>query len=275
MKVDKAEIEAIQTLAREAGEKILTVYHSDDFDVEAKGDGSPLTRADRLAHEHIVAGLAELTPEIPILSEESESSDYDLRKDWDVFWLVDPLDGTKEFIKRNDEFTVNIALIVDRVPVFGVVVAPVLGTCYCGGAEYGGWLVDRDGKHRTLQVRIYSGGTATVIASRSHRGLAVDAFLAALTASEQEPEVRSMGSSLKICLVAEGVADVYPRLGPTSEWDTAAAHAVVLGAGGNVTDAAGDPLRYNKPSILNPWFIVSGGGGYHWSQLVPQTEDGE
>jgi 3'(2'), 5'-bisphosphate nucleotidase len=273
MKVDKAQMDAIQELAREAGEQILTVYHSGDFDVEAKGDGSPLTRADRLAHEHIVAGLARITPEIPILSEESESSAYDVRKDWNVFWLVDPLDGTKEFIKRNDEFTVNIALIVGGEPVFGVVVAPVPGTCYCGGLEYGAWLTDRSGECRPLRVRQYSGGMATVIASRSHRGAAVDAFLTALTASEQEPEVRSMGSSLKICLVAEGVADVYPRLGPTSEWDTAAAHAVVLGAGGKVTDAAGEPLRYNKPSILNPWFLVCGSGGYDWCQLVPAGQD--
>lgn len=271
MKLDDSLIRSVTDLAWRAGDEILSVYDSDDFDVEAKGDGSPLTRADRRAHESIVAGLQRLTPDIPVLSEESESTDYELRRGWDVFWLVDPLDGTKEFLKRNGEFTVNVALIVDRGPAFGVVVAPVLEKSYVGGPEYGSRIAERGGSGSELRVRDYRGGTAAVVASRSHRGEAVDAFIAALSAREAEPEVKSMGSSLKICLVSEGAADVYPRLGPTCEWDTAAAHAVVLGAGGQVIDTSGSPLRYNKESILNPWFLVCGGGDYPWSDLVPES----
>ena len=267
MLLNETQIQALEELATSAGDRILEVYNSDDFDVEAKGDGSPLTKADRLSHQHIVAGLEALTPDIPILSEESDSSDYAIRKDWPTFWLVDPLDGTKEFIKRNGEFTVNIALIEDGVPVFGVVQAPVLGTCYVGGSAYGAWCV-QDGNKREMKVKQYSGGTAVVVASRSHRGEAVDVFIAALVGREGEPEVRSMGSSLKICLVAAGEADIYPRLGPTCEWDTAAAHAVVLGAGGTITDQTGAPMQYNKPDILNPWFLVSGGGEFPWPELV-------
>lgn len=258
----------VQQLARSAGSDIMTVYESDDFDVEAKGDGSPLTRADRLAHEKIVEGLSRITPEIPVLSEESDDVDYERRRDWTTFWLVDPLDGTKEFIKRNGEFTVNIALIHRETPVFGVVYAPVLDRCYYGGTAYGTQLLAADGTTSVCQATAYEGGKATVVASRSHRGEAVDAFIERLTLDEEAPEVRSMGSSLKICLVAEGAADIYPRLGPTCEWDTAAAHAVVLGAGGKVTDTSGEPLRYNKEDILNPWFLVSGRGDYNWPALL-------
>lgn len=267
-RLSQAEVTAVQELAQRAGQQILTVYDSDDFDIEAKGDGSPLTRADRFAHETIVAGLRQLTPDIPILSEESEGVTYETRKEWSTFWLVDPLDGTKEFIKRNGEFTVNIALIEDHVPTFGVVFAPVLGRSYVGGSQYGATLTDAEGNRNELATTAYTGGKATVVASRSHRGEAVDAFIAALSEREETPDVNSMGSSLKICLVAEGVADIYPRLGPTCEWDTAAAHAVVLGAGGDVTDTNGSPLQYNKEDILNPWFLVFGSGGYDWPSLA-------
>jgi len=267
-RLSQVQIDLVQELAQRAGQEILTVYESDDFDVEAKGDGSPLTRADKLAHDTIVAGLQQLTPDIPVLSEESEGVTYEIRKDWESFWLVDPLDGTKEFIKRNGEFTVNIALIDNHMPAFGVVFAPVLGRVYCGGPGYGATLTDSAGQRMALKVSDYAHGKATVVASRSHRGEAVDAFIAALTAREETPEVSSMGSSLKICLVAEGAADVYPRLGPTCEWDTAAAHAVVTGAGGQVTDTSGTPLKYNKQNILNPWFLVFGSGGYDWLSLT-------
>jgi 3'(2'), 5'-bisphosphate nucleotidase len=270
MQLDSTQIAALEKLAREAGDLILSVYESDDFDVEAKGDGSPLTRADRLSHEHIVAGLEGLTPDVPVLSEESDVSDYAVRRDWQTYWLVDPLDGTKEFIKRNGEFTVNIALIVDGTPAFGVVQAPVLGTCYSGGNGYGAWCTDLDGVRREIEVKQYTGGKAIVVASRSHRGEAVESFISSLVELEGEPEVKSMGSSLKICLVAEGVADIYPRLGPTCEWDTAAAHAVVLGAGGTITDQMGNAMKYNKEDILNPWFLVSGSGEFPWPSLVPQ-----
>lgn len=268
MKLDPERIGALEQIARGAGEQILTVYDSDDFDIETKRDGSPLTRADRLAHEYIVAGLSRLTPNVPVFSEESGLVEFDARRDWNTFWLVDPLDGTKEFIKRNGEFTVNIALVSDRVPVLGVVAVPVLGSCYTGGTAYGAWRTDHEGKRRDIRVRQYTGGVATVVASRSHRSAAAESFITALTERETAPEVRSMGSSLKICLVAEGAADVYPRLGPTSEWDTAAAHAVVLGAGGNVTDTHGRDLQYNKESILNPWFLVFGSGDYPWTSCV-------
>lgn len=273
--LDTAQQTALEQIARAAGDLILGVYNSDDFDVEAKGDGSPLTRADRLAHEFIVEKLTELTPDIPVLSEESDDSVMQARFDWQRFWLVDPLDGTREFVKRNGEFTVNIALIDNKVPVFGVVQAPVLGTCYSGGQAYGAWCttLESDGQtsKRDIKVTHYTGGGATVVASRSHRSPEVEGFIAALSDREQEPEVQSMGSSLKICLVADGSADIYPRLGPTSEWDTAAAHAVVLGAGGQVTDTTGSALIYNKESILNPWFLVSGGGEYPWPSLVPAS----
>ena len=274
-RLSSSQIESVQGIAHRAGRQIMSVYDSDDFDIEAKGDGSPLTRADRLAHETIVTGLQELTPDIPILSEESEGVDYEMRKGWTTLWLVDPLDGTKEFIKRNGEFTVNIALIEDHVPTFGVVFAPVLHRTYVGGTDYGATLTDADGNQNPLSATAFSSGKATVVASRSHRGEAVDAFIAALTKKEETPDVSSMGSSLKICLVADGTADVYPRLGPTCEWDTAAAHAVVLGAGGIVTDTSGSPLRYNKQDILNPWFLVSGSGGYDWPSLcTTKSADG-
>jgi 3'(2'), 5'-bisphosphate nucleotidase len=271
MKLTSDQIGSVTKLAEGAGAEILSVYDSDDFDVEAKGDGSPLTRADRQAHEYILAGLGKITPEIPVLSEESEDSSYERRKGWDTFWLVDPLDGTKEFIKRNGEFTVNIALIVEGVPAFGIVFAPILQRTYCGGPEYGAWVEDANGR-RDVTATSYSTGRAIVVASRSHRGEAVDSFIDGLNEREGEAEVRSMGSSLKICLIAEGAADIYPRLGPTCEWDTAAAHAVVLGAGGHVTNAAGEPLLYNKESLLNPWFLVFGSGGFDWPSLVPDQE---
>lgn len=274
MKLESSQLEKLEAIARDAGAGILSVYESEDFDVESKGDGSPLTKADRMSHDIIVDGLRELTPEIPIVSEESAKDEMESRLSWDTFWLVDPLDGTKEFIKRNGEFTVNIALIHDGSPVYGVVYAPVLDSCFFGGTDYGAWRVDGgDAARQEIAVANKSDGVMTVVASRSHRGEAVEAFIAKLTQRFGEPEVRSMGSSLKICLVATGEADVYPRLGPTCEWDTAAAHAVVLGAGGNVTNACGQPLAYNKQNILNPWFLAFGGGDCEWSEFVPPNSE--
>ena len=274
MKLEDCQLERLEAIAREAGAGILSVYESDDFDVDSKGDGSPLTKADRLAHELIVAGLQELTPTIPIVSEESGIEEMEARFAWDTFWLVDPLDGTKEFIKRNGEFTVNIALVQQGKPVFGVVYAPVLNCCFCGGPGYGAWRVDgEDFTRQEIAVASRSQGAMTVVASRSHRGEAVDAFIGNLKNRFGEPNVLSMGSSLKLCLVATGEADVYPRLGPTCEWDTAAAHAVVLGAGGQVTDVGGQPLVYNKPDILNPWFLVFGASPVDWGQFVPSSAE--
>ncbi|MCG6976093.1 MAG: 3'(2'),5'-bisphosphate nucleotidase CysQ [Acidiferrobacterales bacterium] len=247
-------LEPVCKIARQAGEEILKVYNS-DFAVEDKADGSPLTAADRAAHQTIVSELAKLTPAMPILSEEASDIDYAVRSQWQRYWLVDPLDGTKEFVKRNGEFTVNIALIENGEPVLGVVYVPVSGVIYFGCRGSGAFKQTRDGKAAAITVQTYQGGPARVVASRSHASPALEQFLDAVG----EVETISMGSSLKLCLVAEGAADVYPRLGLTSEWDTAAAQAVVETAGGKVTTVNGEPLVYNKEDILNPWFVVSDG----------------
>lgn len=250
--------------ARKAGERILEVYRQ-DFATYKKADASPLTEADMAAHRVIIAALAALTPDIPVLSEESAAIDYQARASWRQFWLVDPLDGTKEFIKRNGEFTVNIALIEGGTPVLGVVHVPVTGVTYSASQTNGAWRQEADRPAQPIRVRAYHGGKAMVVASRSHAGGAVDKFLTRLRAREGEHETVNMGSSLKLCLVAEGKADIYPRLGPTSEWDTAAAQCVVEAAGGWVKDLHMRPLVYNKPSLLNPWFLVGGAGGYDWT----------
>jgi len=246
-----------------AGKKIMEVYKR-DFKVTDKQDGSPLTEADQAAHEYIVEQLRKMTPDIPVLSEESSSTEYEDRSSWRRFWLVDPLDGTKEFVKRNGEFTVNIALIREGQPVLGVVHAPDKDVTYYAAQGVGAFKDDATGQGKPISVGKYRGGPATVVASRSHTGEAITSFLKELTAVEGEPETTCMGSSLKLCLVAEGVADVYPRLGLTSEWDTAAAHCVVEVAGGKVTDLEANRLAYNKPDILNPFFIVADAGDYDW-----------
>ncbi|MEJ2212617.1 MAG: 3'(2'),5'-bisphosphate nucleotidase CysQ [Gammaproteobacteria bacterium] len=249
------DIKDIVKIAWEAGEKILEVYAREDFGTRLKSDDSPLTEADLAAHHVIVDGLTALDSSIPILSEESANIDWETRQTWQKYWLVDPLDGTKEFIKRNGEFTVNIALIENHKPVAGVVYAPVLQTTYF--ADKGGAfkLVDSNIDAEKIQISPHTDGeTWKVVGSRSHAGDSLKAFLAELG----EHEMVAMGSSLKLCLVAEGKAHIYPRLGPTSEWDTAAAHAVVKAAGGEVVQAENDePLLYNtKESLLNPFFIV-------------------
>ena len=259
-------LEEVTAIATEAGRRILEVYER-PFDVSRKDDGSPLTDADRVAHTLIVTRLAQLTPAIPILSEESALIEYRERAGWTRFWLVDPLDGTREFVNRNGEFTINIALIDACAPVLGVVVVPVTGVAYLAVRGQGAWK-EQGGERKPIRVRVYRGGRATVVASRSHRGEALERFLARLQACEGEFDTTHLGSSLKLCLVAEGAADVYPRLGLTSEWDTAAAHCVVEAAGGRVTDLHGTALRYNKPDILNPWFLVTGGGDYDWRAVL-------
>jgi 3'(2'), 5'-bisphosphate nucleotidase len=257
-------LDEIRALARHAGEKILEIYNS-DFSVSEKDDRSPLTTADMASHKTIVSGLQTLSPDIPVLSEEGAGIPYEERAAWRSYWLIDPLDGTKEFIKRNGEFTVNIALVRDGVPVLGVVYVPVTGVTYAA-CEGGGALKSVVGQaDRRIEVRKLGSGPVAVVGSRSHRGDSLNAFLDKLG----EHEIVSMGSSLKICLVAEGAADVYPRLGPTSEWDTAAAHCVVEQAGGSLTDLKMQPLRYNtKDSMLNPFFLVFGDGSRDWSQYL-------
>jgi len=253
-------IEPVREIARQAGRRILDIYES-DYTVQQKDDQSPLTDADLAAHQTIVEALAKLTPELPILSEESSHIPFAERSGWSQYWLVDPLDGTREFISRNGEFTVNIALIQGHEAVLGVVYVPVQDTEYYGATSTGAFIQRPGQAPQAIRVRPLSSGPVRVVGSRSHRGNSLDTYLANLG----EHELVSMGSSLKLCLVAEGKADVYPRLGPTSEWDTAAAHAVVTSAGGEVVSIDGTPLRYNtKDEYLNPFFIVYGDSHHDW-----------
>ncbi|GAB4300095.1 MAG: 3'(2'),5'-bisphosphate nucleotidase CysQ [Thiohalomonadaceae bacterium] len=251
-------------IAIEAGRQIMEVYES-DFAVEHKDDDTPLTAADTAAHRIIDAGLRELTPDLPILSEECAGIPFSARAAWRRYWLVDPLDGTREFVKRNGEFTVNIALVEDHMPLLGIIYAPVLGVYYYACRGQGAWKRDAVNQPVRLQCRRWTGGRAVIAGSRSHRGAALETFLANLG----EYELIPMGSALKSCLVAEGKADIYPRLGPTSEWDTAAAQCIVEEAGGRITDTAMQPLRYNtKDSLLNPHFFAFGDSTVDWSQYL-------
>jgi 3'(2'), 5'-bisphosphate nucleotidase len=254
-----------------AGKKIMDVY-AGDFDVKSKSDNSPLTVADERAHHKIIEVLKESN--LPVLSEEGRSINYEERKNWNMFWMVDPLDGTKEFVKRNGEFTVNIALIKNQVPVLGVIYAPVLQTIYFGCEGKGSYKLEADDEylhHLIFSQHIYdrivqsavklpakqNKNKFTVVASRSHMTAETESFIDQLQKENGEVELISKGSSLKLCLVAEGLADVYPRFAPTMEWDTAAGQAIAVNAGKNVTNAAEHgPVLYNKEDLLNPWFIV-------------------
>lgn len=257
-------LETLVALAREAGDRIMKVYET-DFDVEHKEDQSPLTQADMASHRAIIDGLSRLCPDIPCLSEESANIPFEERRQWARYWLIDPLDGTKEFIKRNDEFTVNIALIEEHVPVIGVVYAPALGMSYFARRGQGCFRQQGNEKPEPIRVRPLQENPIEVAGSRSHRGNSLDQFLSRIGPHE----IVSMGSSLKLCLVAEGKADLYPRLGPTSEWDTAAAQCVVEQAGGQVTDMSMDRLGYNtKESMLNPHFFVFGTDSRDWSEYL-------
>ena len=267
------DIERVIGIAEAAGEEILGVYNSPDFNVETKGDGSPLTLADRRAHQRIVAGLGELTPDIPVLSEESGKEVFSQRLQWHRFWMVDPLDGTKEFIRRNGEFTVNIALIDNRRPVAGVVHTPVQGVTHFAAPETAAFRRE-NGSDTAIGVRALDPADAVMVASRSHAGAAVQQYRQNLESQVAGVSLASMGSSLKICLVAEGKADIYPRLGPTSEWDTAAAHCVLESAGGSVVRLDGTPLIYNKENILNPWFLACGDPKFDWCALAAEIEEG-
>ncbi len=247
-------------IARDAGRQILAIYNS-DFAVHTKDDKSPFTAADLASNRAIVKGLHAIAPDLPILSEESTHTAFEERKDWIKYWLVDPLDGTKEFIKRNSEFTVNIALIREHKPVLGVVYVPVSEVCYYGAEDVGSFKQTGYGRPRPIKVSEKTGEPIRVVGSRSHPGPELADYLKKLG----EHELTPMGSSLKFCLVAEGQADIYPRLGPTCEWDTAAAQAVVECAGGYVTDTEGNPLRYNEEDdLLNPHFLVFGDDSQDW-----------
>ena len=260
----KTLIEPVVVMARRAGDAILEVYAS-DFTVQNKDDESPLTLADLASHRCLVEELESLTPDIPIISEESGLPEFATRSSWSRYWLIDPLDGTKEFVNRNDEFTVNVALIVDHRPALGVVHVPVRNRTYVGCEGVGSEVRDGDASPRTISVAEAGRSPVRVVGSRSHRGKSLDAFLDKLGDYDMVP----MGSSLKFCVVAEGGADVYPRLGPTSEWDTAAAQAVVEQAGGAVLELDGSPLSYNtKEEILNRHFVVIGPHDRDWLALI-------
>jgi 3'(2'), 5'-bisphosphate nucleotidase len=257
-------IRPVTDIAIRAGARILEIYAT-DFEIETKADESPLTAADKASHNTIVAALAKLTPDIPVLSEESDEITWAERSQWPEYWLIDPLDGTKEFIKKNGEFTVNIALIQGHQAVLGVVHVPVQNRSFYGFAKGGAFERTPEGEIRGIHVTSPAQNPVRVVGSRSHRGELVDAYLAKLG----DHIMVSMGSSLKLCLVATGEADVYPRLGLTSEWDTAAAQAVVECAGGKVTQLDGSPLMYNaKEDILNPHFLVFGDTGRDWGSYL-------
>ena len=264
----KSLIDPVIALAEEAGRAILEVYAS-DFEVQSKDDDSPLTQADLAAHHCIVAGLEALTPGMPIISEESGLPEFEVRSQWERYWLIDPLDGTREFVNRNGEFTVNIALIDNQNPVFGVVHVPIQEKTYLGCEGYGAERRNADGSRETIKVSDTSASPVRIVGSRSHRGASLDAYLENLGECDMIP----MGSSLKFCVIAEGGADLYPRLGLTSEWDTAAAQAVVEQAGGSVVTLDGKSMKYNaKEDILNPFFFVIGASDRDWLALLPDSE---
>ena len=260
----------IVSIAKQAGSAIMEIYAVPDMAVSSKADHSPLTAADLASHRIICASLGKLTPTYPVLSEESSEISAAQRMAWKKYWLVDPLDGTKEFIKRNGEFTVNIALIENGEPILGVVYAPVLDVCYYAERGSGAYVQRGAAKAQPIKVKAHATGKSIkVVASRSHSDARTEALLKQLG----DCETISMGSSLKLCLVAEGAAHFYPRLGPTMEWDTAAAHAVVNEAGGTVCDAVTRELHYNKTDLHNPEFFVFAKSDMTCKQAVKALND--
>lgn len=255
--------EACIEIARKAGHAIVEVYGG-DFSVQAKADASPVTAADLAAHRLIMQGLAALTPELPVLSEEADEIGWDTRRHWIRYWLVDPLDGTREFIKRNGEFSINIALIENGIPRLGLIHAPISGETVHAERGAGVWLRGPQGDV-ALSSRRPAPATLRIIASRSH----LDARSRRVLDAIGEHQRQGLGSALKFCRIAEGCADVYPRFGPTSEWDTAAGQCIVEAAGGAVLGLDGLPLRYNRgASLLNPEFIVLGDPALPWRDWI-------
>lgn len=256
-------LQTVISAALKAGGEMLKIYNDPaaDFEIERKADNSPLTVADRRSNDVIMEFLRS-TP-YPVISEENRAIPYETRKKWKTLWIVDPLDGTKEFIKRNGEFTVNIALVENGTPVLGVIYVPVKKTLYYGIAEQGAFRADNisgmnfDTAKATRLPLPREHKTFTVVASRSHMSAETESFINDLRTEYHTVELTSVGSSIKICLVAEGSADVYPRFAPTMEWDTAAGHAIAKAAGKEMYHEDGKtPLEYNKENLLNPWFIV-------------------
>ena len=259
--LNKINIQDIVNIAKKAGSSIMEIYEK-DFHIEYKDDKSPLTEADIKSNEIICNALTNLYPDIPLLSEENKEIPYDKRKNWEYFWLIDPIDGTKEFIKKNGEFTVNIALIYKDKPVLGVVYAPVPNTIYYAKKDEGAF---KNSKKLPLEKNDTPEKYLNVVASKSHLSKETREFIDKLALTTLELSLVSKGSSLKLCMIAEGTADIYPRLAPTMEWDTAAAHAVVLEAGKEVFQYQDNffsekhkpvPVVYNKPDLHNPWFVV-------------------
>lgn len=266
----KQGLEAVAAIAGRAGEEILEVYgRADGVQVEYKADDSPLTEADTRANTLIVQALRQMTPTIPVLSEETALPPFAERGAWQEYWLIDPLDGTKEFVSRNGEFTVNIALVRAGVPVLGVVHAPVLGVSWLGVPGVGAWKCATGQTWQAIQTAALPTAALRVVASRRHGAEALDVLLQRLSRHFSQVSLLNRGSSLKFCLLAEGSADFYPRLAPTSEWDTAAAQAVLVAAGGAVLQEDLQALRYNaKADILNPSFLAVADAGADWATLL-------
>jgi 3'(2'), 5'-bisphosphate nucleotidase len=252
-------------IAKQAGAEIMKIY-SEGYDIQEKNDRSPLTTADIASHTLIINRLKNLTPDIPILSEESNTISFEERSSWKNYWLIDPLDGTREFIKRNGEFTVNIALITEHSSSLGVVYIPVQDISYFASRNHGAFKQINNRSPKNISVRSSSPDKRpTICGSRSHAGKS----LQALQNKIGEYELISMGSSIKMCLVAEGAADIYPRFGPTSEWDTAAAHCIVTEAGGEIVNTVLEKLPYNtKDSLLNPSFLAIGDMNQQWRDFL-------
>ncbi len=258
MNYKEIDIKILLDIATGAGDAIMEIY-AWDFAVETKEDKSPLTEADKKSNAIILEGLTKHYPDIPFISEETKLTPYEERKNWNRFWLIDPIDGTKEFIKKNGEFTVNIALIEDGVPVIGVVHVPAQNKTYYGVKGEGSFKVESGNQKSEIRNTVHYSDKVkvVVVASRSHLSPETVQFVEDIKTQGKEVDFLSSGSSLKFCLVAEGAADVYPRFGPTMEWDTGAAHAVALYAGKNVINLETKlPLVYNKENLLNPFFVV-------------------
>jgi len=249
---DSILFEELISLMWKASDAILEVYHSGELNTELKEDESPVTQADLAAHHVLVNGLSQLTPDIPVVSEEDPSS-LQIPESYRRYWLIDPLDGTKEFINQNDEFTCNLALIDSHQTIYGFVTVPVLDLLYHGGGTHGAYRINRAGLQARIQCQRQTAITR-VIASKSHLNPETTAFIEAI---ETPVELIQAGSSLKFLRIAEGLADIYPRLAPTCEWDTAAAQAILEGAGGSVKKTDGSPVTYGKSEILNPHFVAA------------------
>tara|TARA_Y100000588_G_C14279772_1_gene936347 strand:- start:10270 stop:11094 length:825 start_codon:yes stop_codon:yes gene_type:complete len=253
-------IEEVVKLSRDAGESILAIYNDSNLDFNFKEDNTPLTSADIASNNVIVKGLKKITPELPILSEEGSDIPYSIRSKWDQYWLIDPLDGTKEFLKRNGEFTVNIALIKNGRPILGVIYVPVNNEIFYGYKDGGSFYEKGKNSAKKIEVANDYQGPIRIVSSRSHTNKQLISFIKNI----KNKKVLSIGSSLKFCLIASGKADIYPRFGPTSEWDTAAGDAIVKFAGGSIMTEKKEELIYNqKESLLNPNFIAYSNNKYN------------